>query len=56
MEASDPRNDVAFYADAPTHWSEVGPGMIAVYLPEDAHMPMIADHEVHKVIMKVRCR
>ena len=53
-EASDPRNDVAFYHDAPTHWAEVAPGMIAVYFPEDAHMPMISDGEVHKVIMKVR--
>jgi len=54
VEASDPRNDVAFYADAPTHWAEVLPGMIAVYFPEDAHMPMISDGEIHKIIMKVR--
>ncbi|WP_272700615.1 YhcH/YjgK/YiaL family protein [Desulfovibrio sp. Fe33] len=54
VEASDPRSDVAFYSDAPTHWAEVLPGMIAVYFPEDAHMPMISDGEIHKIIMKVR--
>ncbi|MCJ2163152.1 MULTISPECIES: YhcH/YjgK/YiaL family protein [unclassified Pseudodesulfovibrio] len=52
-DASDPRSDVAFYADAPTVWTEVTPGMFAVYFPEDAHMPMISDGELHKVIMKV---
>jgi YhcH/YjgK/YiaL family protein len=54
MEAPDPRSDVAFYADAPTHWSEVGPGMIAAYFPEDAHMPMIGDNEMHKIVVKIR--
>jgi YhcH/YjgK/YiaL family protein len=49
-----PRRDLAFYADAPTHWSEVGPGMIAAYFPEDAHMPMIGDNEMHKIVVKIR--
>ncbi|EGB13244.1 Conserved hypothetical protein CHP00022 [Pseudodesulfovibrio mercurii] len=53
-EAPDPRADVAFYADPPTHWTDVAPGMIAAYFPEDAHMPMISDNEIHKIIMKVR--
>ena len=53
VESSDPRNDVEFYENAPTHWSAVEPGMIAIYFPEDAHMPMISDGEVHKIIMKV---
>lgn len=55
VKASDPRGDVAFYPDAPTHWTEVRPGMIAIYFPEDAHMPMIADGDIHKLIMKVKC-
>ena len=54
VEAPDPRSDVAFYKDKPTHWAEVRPGMIAAYFPEDAHMPMISDAEIHKIIMKVR--
>lgn len=52
-EASDPRNDVAFYQDAPTVWSSVGPNTFGIYFPEDAHLPMISDEELHKVIMKV---
>ncbi|WP_338670108.1 YhcH/YjgK/YiaL family protein [Pseudodesulfovibrio methanolicus] len=54
VEASDPRADVAFYRDRPTHWAEVLPGMIAAYFPQDAHMPMISNAEIHKIIMKVR--
>lgn len=52
-EHPDPRNDVAFYSDAPTVWTEVTPGMFAIYFPHDAHMPMISEGELHKVIMKV---
>lgn len=53
-DASQPANDVAFYKDAPTVWSEVTPGMFAIYFPEDAHLPMISDGELHKIIMKVK--
>ncbi|BDQ35384.1 YhcH/YjgK/YiaL family protein [Pseudodesulfovibrio portus] len=53
-EAYDPRSDVAFYKDAPTAWAEVAPGAFAIFFPEDAHLPMISDGELHKVIMKVR--
>lgn len=52
-EASDPRKDVAFYKDSPMAWTKVTPGMFAIYFPEDAHMPMISDGGLHKVIMKV---
>ena len=52
-EAPDPRNDVTFYADAPTAWTSVGPGEFGIYFPEDGHMPMISDGHLHKVIMKV---
>lgn len=52
-DASDPRKDVAFYEDAPTVWSAIGPGMFGIYFPEDGHMPMVSDDELHKVIVKV---
>lgn len=54
VEEADPRNDVAFYADEPTAWSAIGPGALGIYFPQDAHMPMISDSHLHKVIMKVR--
>ncbi|WP_319466127.1 YhcH/YjgK/YiaL family protein [uncultured Pseudodesulfovibrio sp.] len=50
---SDPQNDVAFYDDEPSAWSAVGPGMFGIYFPEDGHMPMISDNELHKAIIKV---
>ncbi|MBG0791697.1 MAG: YhcH/YjgK/YiaL family protein [Desulfovibrionaceae bacterium] len=52
-DASDPRSDAAFYADAPTTWCAVTPGMLAIFFPEDGHLPMISDGELHKVIVKV---
>lgn len=54
VPAEDPRADVAFYEDAPTHWTTVLPGMIAIYFPEDAHMPFINEEEMHKIVVKVR--
>lgn len=52
-DASDPRTDVAFYQDVPVVWTAVTSGMFALYFPADAHMPMISDGSLHKVIMKV---
>lgn len=49
----DTNSDVTFYKDAPTAWSAIGSGTFGIYFPEDAHMPMISDGELHKVIMKV---
>ncbi|QJB57334.1 YhcH/YjgK/YiaL family protein [Pseudodesulfovibrio sp. zrk46] len=48
-----PATDVAFYADTPSSWSQVGPGSFGIYFPNDGHLPMISDEWLHKVIMKV---
>ncbi|MGL1863847.1 MAG: YhcH/YjgK/YiaL family protein [Pseudodesulfovibrio sp.] len=53
-DASDPRNDVAFYSDKPDAWTVVKAGMFAIYFPEDAHLPMISDGELHKVVVKIK--
>ncbi|CCH48025.1 YhcH/YjgK/YiaL family protein [Pseudodesulfovibrio piezophilus] len=53
IQASDPRSDVDFYEDPPTHWTDITPGMLGIYFPEDGHMPMISEGELHKVIVKV---
>ncbi|WP_319542848.1 YhcH/YjgK/YiaL family protein [uncultured Pseudodesulfovibrio sp.] len=53
-DQSDPAKDVAFYTDTPTVWTDATPGMFAIYFPEDAHLPMISDGMLHKVIVKVR--
>ncbi len=52
-DASDPRNDVAFYEDKPDAWTIVRPGMFAIYFPEDAHLPMISGGDLHKIVVKV---
>jgi len=44
---------VDFYEDPPTHWTDITPGMLGIYFPEDGHMPMISEGELHKVIVKV---
>lgn len=49
----DPRADVAFFADEPEIWLHTGPGRFAMLFPWDAHMPMVSDGVVHKVILKV---
>jgi len=46
--------DVMLFADQPTAWVAVGPGEFAIFFPEDAHLPMISDGELHKVVLKVR--
>lgn len=48
-----PEKDVMLFADRPTAWVAVGPGEFAIFFPADAHLPMIADGELHKVVLKV---
>ena len=48
-----PEKDVAFYEDEPDAWTTVKSGMFAIYFPEDAHLPMISDKNLHKVVIKV---
>jgi len=55
-DASDPKNDIVFYGDESEVWTAVKPGMFTVFFPEDAHLPMISDFELHKVIIKVAAK
>lgn len=52
-QAYDPATDAALYADAPWAWSDLPPASFAVFFPWDAHAPMAAEGELHKVIVKV---
>lgn len=52
-EEYDPKQDVTFYTDKPDVWTAITPGMFGIYYPEDAHMPMISDGDLHKIIVKV---
>ena len=51
--AYDPDRDLQFYADEPEAWLATAPGAFAIFFPEDAHMPMIAAGQLHKVVIKV---
>ncbi len=48
-----PEKDVAFFADKATNFLLVQQGEFAVFFPEDAHQPGIADGTHKKVIVKV---
>lgn len=45
--------DAMLFTDQPTAWVAVGPGEFAIFFPEDAHLPMISDGELYKVVLKV---
>lgn len=49
----DASRDLEFHDDAPVAWTTIPAGHFAVYFPEDAHAPMGADGQVHKVVVKV---
>ena len=49
----DEKTDIQFYKDEPQTWLPVSAGMFAIFLPEDAHMPLISENRLRKVVMKV---
>lgn len=49
----DPERDLQFFKDGPDILVPVKPGMYAIFFPEDAHMPLISDSQIHKVIVKI---
>jgi len=49
----DADKDVEFFADTPEAWLALHPGSFAVFFPEDPHAPMIAEGNLHKVVVKV---
>jgi YhcH/YjgK/YiaL family protein len=48
-----PESDIQFFDDDVDTWFLVNPGAFAVFFPEDAHLPLIAAGEIHKVVVKV---
>jgi biofilm protein TabA len=45
--------DIQFFVDEPDAWLSVISGVFAIFLPEDAHMPLISPDHLHKVVVKV---
>ncbi len=50
----DAGKDVQLYSDEPNCWIKTTPGKFIIFLPEDAHMPMVSDKVLHKIIFKVK--
>lgn len=48
------QRDVRFFLDEPLAWVPVHPGSFAIFMPQDAHMPSIADQpNIDKIVVKV---
>jgi len=50
----DADKDLGFYTDEPDAWVPVLPGQVAIFFPEDAHLPMISDGDLHKIVVKIK--
>ncbi|MCK4563131.1 MAG: YhcH/YjgK/YiaL family protein [Verrucomicrobia bacterium] len=46
-------NDIEFFEGKPDSVVRVPAGSFAVFLPTDAHLPLIGDGPIHKVVVKV---
>ena len=49
----DPDKDLEFFDGEPQSVVRVPPGSFAVFLPSDAHLPLIGTGPIHKVVVKV---
>lgn len=49
----DKEKDLEFFEGAPGSIMRVPPGSFAVFLPTDAHLPLIGAGPIHKVVVKV---
>ncbi len=45
--------DLEFFEGEPESLVRVPPGSFAVFLPTDAHLPLIGDGPIHKVVVKI---
>lgn len=49
----DAERDVEFFEGEPDSIVRVPPGTFAIFLPTDAHLPLIGTGTIHKVVVKV---
>jgi len=49
----DQKTDLQFFADQPDAWLATESGAFAIFFPEDAHMPLISQGDIHKVVVKI---
>lgn len=51
--AIDTEKDILFFDDAPTNFIDVRRGEFAIFMPDDAHAPLMGNGKVRKVVIKV---
>ncbi len=49
----DSENDFELFHDTPTTYFSLTPGEFVVFLPQDAHAPLIGSGELRKIIFKI---
>jgi len=49
----DQKTDLQFFMDEPDAWLSTKSGAFVIFFPDDAHMPLIASGQLHKVVVKV---
>ena len=45
--------DIQFFHDAPASWVATPAGAFCIFFPEDAHAPLVAKHNIHKIVFKI---
>jgi YhcH/YjgK/YiaL family protein len=48
-----PDRDIQFFRDQPETWLALGPGMFAIFFPDDVHAPLAGEGPVHKAVFKL---
>lgn len=56
LGAFDSQRDIRFFDDEPQTRYTLLPGQFTIFLPDDAHAPMIGEGTAKKAILKVRIR
>jgi YhcH/YjgK/YiaL family protein len=49
----DPERDLEFFEGEPLSMIRVPPGSYTIFFPEDAHLPLVGEGTIHKVVVKV---
>ena len=52
--AYDDQRDFGFFADAPSVWYDLTPGLFTILFPGDAHAPLAGSGPVRKAVFKIQ--
>jgi YhcH/YjgK/YiaL family protein len=54
VEEFNTEKDIQFFKEQPQVYYNIQKGMFTIFMPEDAHAPMVGEGEVRKAVVKVR--